>query len=41
MENKDELEKYYPFIQSMSFLVGLAISGYLFKSIVKKLGVDL
>lgn len=41
MDNKDELEKYYPMFQSVSFLLGISISAYLFKIIVKKLGVDL
>ena len=44
MENKkgqDSIEKFYPVLQSVSFLLGLTLSTIVLKKIINKFGGDL
>lgn len=44
MDNKksqDPIEKYYPILQSVSFLIGLSLSTIVLRKIINKLGGDL
>lgn len=39
--DRDSMESYYPFLQSISFLLGMTVSAFIIKAVTKKIGYEI